>query len=247
MLAALSDFVGIGILVLGAILVFAAVVVLVARGRTREAGPDIPDAMKPGPSDAALETPLLTKLQGWSVILVAFLAVWMPLTFLREPSVNETQDIELRQLAADRGAETILYFSEENQFGVGCIRCHGPELRGMVIASGANPDGSVRFVTSANLTTVCGSVFTGHNQIFSVEDIRHTIEIGRATAGMPSWSIRFQGALDDQQIDDLVTHIVEINHDNVPFEQNVCENLDAEKAAITKGIEMGLTIPEADL
>ena len=40
---------------------------------------------------------------------------------------------------------------------------------------------------------------------------------------MPSWSIRFEGALNDQQINDIVTYIVSIqNEDEVPFGENVC-------------------------
>ena len=39
---------------------------------------------------------------------------------------------------------------------------------------------------------------------------------------MPSWSIRYQGALNDQQINDLVVYLVEMSSENVPFEDNVC-------------------------
>jgi hypothetical protein len=39
---------------------------------------------------------------------------------------------------------------------------------------------------------------------------------------MPSWSVRFAGALDDQQIQDLVEYIVSIQ--DVPFKFNVCTN-----------------------
>ena len=34
---------------------------------------------------------------------------------------------------------------------------------------------------------------------------------------MPSWSIRFAGALDDQQINDIVHYLVSISSKNVPF------------------------------
>ena len=35
--------------------------------------------MRPGPSDSALETPLLQKLQGWSVVLLMFFVLVGPL------------------------------------------------------------------------------------------------------------------------------------------------------------------------
>ena len=41
---------------------------------------------------------------------------------------------------------------------------------------------------------------------------------------MPSWSIRFEGALDDQQINDIVVYLVDLSSKNVPFKDNVCIN-----------------------
>ena len=61
---ALSTTAGIALAIAGGLIAAAAVAGLALRHRTRETGPDIPDALKPGPSDAALETPLLQKLQG---------------------------------------------------------------------------------------------------------------------------------------------------------------------------------------
>jgi hypothetical protein len=49
---------------------------------------------------------------------------------------------------------------------------------------------------------------------------------------MPSWSIRFEGALDDQQINDIVVYLVELSSENVPPEQNVCLNEEASTAAL---------------
>jgi hypothetical protein len=49
---------------------------------------------------------------------------------------------------------------------------------------------------------------------------------------MPSWSIRFAGALDDQQINDLVLYLVQLSEQNVPFEDNVCLNKEASDAAL---------------
>ena len=131
---ALSDTAGVILLVLGGIFVVAASAALILRSRvTREPAPDIPPAMEPGPSDPALETPLLQKLQGWGVLLVAFFVVWLPFTWLIEPSKNLEQEQALKTEAIARGHLATLLFSEENQLGVGCVRCHGPELRGGVI------------------------------------------------------------------------------------------------------------------
>ncbi len=225
---ALSGNAGVVLLVLGGIFVVAAVAALVLRGRvTHEETPDIPPAMRPGPSDPALETPLLQKLQGWGVIFMAFFAVWLPVTWLFEPSTNLKQERDLKTAAIDRGAQTVQLFSEEDQLGVGCVRCHGPELRGGVIQfQGA-------YAYPPNLTTVCGGPAYGHTLITSLADIYTTIEQGRTDRGMPSWSIRFQGALDDQQINDIVNYLVQMSSKNIPFKDNICTNPAAVKALAT--------------
>lgn len=222
---ATSSTAGIVLLVLGGILVLTAGTALYLRGRTKERGADIPRIMRPGPSDGALETPLLLKLMGWSVVLVMFFVVWIPYVWLREPSVNLKQEQELKEQAIARGHAAVLLNSEDNLLGVGCVRCHGPELRGGVIQSG---DG---YAYPPNLTTICAGLFANppHSQIASIDDIYQVIQQGRNA--MPSWSIRYQGALDDQQINDLVNYLVSMSSENVPFEDNICTNPDAVKRA----------------
>ena len=229
MMLALSKALSVVLLLSGALLVAIALAVLFLRGRAKERGPDIPAAMRPGPADASLETPLLHKLQGWSLVLVLFFAVWIPFSWLREPSENLKQERDLQTEAISRGQRSVELFSEENQAGVGCVRCHGAELRGSVIQAGVDANGAPAFVATPNLTTVCGGPSTNHPLIKSLDDIYTTIEQGRGV--MPSWSIKYKGALDDQQINDIVQYLVFMSSKNVPFEQNVCLNQDAADAA----------------
>jgi mono/diheme cytochrome c family protein len=219
---------GVVLLVLGAIFVVAAAAALYFRSRQKEQPIDIPRGMRPGPADAALETPLLQKLQGWGVVLVAFFVVFVPYSWLREPSENLRQEEEIRQLAFDRGELAVQNFSEENQLGVGCVRCHGPELRGGVIQAGN------ALAYPPNLTNLCAGPFGDppHNAILSQEDIYQVIEEGRNA--MPSWSIRYQGALNDQQINDLVVYLIETSSEDVPFEDNVCLNPEAADRALAE-------------
>jgi hypothetical protein len=229
MLAA-TNTAGIVLLVLGAIFVVAAGAALFLRSRQQEQPLDIPRGMRPGPSDAALETPLLQKLQGWGVVLVAFFVIFIPYNWLREPSENLRQEDELLTLAYDRGELAVQTFSEENQLGVGCVRCHGPELRGGVIQAGAT------LAYPPDLTNLCAGPFgtPPHNAIFSQDDIYQVLEEGRGA--MPSWSIRYQGALNDQQINDLVVYLVEMSSENVPFEDNVCLNEEASARALEENL-----------
>ena len=226
---ALSTTAGIVLAIAGALITAAAIAGLALRHRTRETGPDIPDALKPGPSDAALETPLLQKLQGWSVVMLAFFVVWIPATWIFEPSTNLNQEHELTELALSRGSRAVLPFSEENQLGVGCVRCHGPDLTGGIVQAGNT------FAFPPNLTNICAGPFgsPAHPAIYSIDDIYQVIAEGRGV--MPSWSIREEGALDDQQINDIVVYLVDLSSENVPFEDNVCINEEASTRALEQG------------
>jgi mono/diheme cytochrome c family protein len=226
---ALSTTAGIALAIAGALITIAAIAGLALRQRTRETGPDIPDALKPGPSDSALETPLLQKLQGWSVVMLAFFVVWIPAIWIFEPSTNLNQEHELKELALDRGERAVLPFSEENQLGVGCVRCHGPDLTGGIVQAGD------AFAFPPDLTNICAGPFGNppHAAIYSVDDIYQVIAEGRGEV-MPSWSIRYEGALDDQQINDIVVYLVDLSSENIPFEDNVCLN----EEASTRALEM---------
>jgi len=194
-----------------------------AKGRIRPKGaPDIPAAMQPGPSDADLEKSRLEKMQGWSLAFVALFAVIIPLVWLKEPSNNAAQAEAQRQQSIERGAQSVQLFSEENQLGVGCVRCHGDNP---VLGGGTNIYNGV-LVHPPPLNNVCaGPNVPVHSAIHNLDDVRQTIMRGRQGTDMPSWSIRFQGALDDQQIQDILNYIVSIQKDGgVKFDQNVCIN-----------------------
>jgi mono/diheme cytochrome c family protein len=223
----LSQAQGIILAVGGAIFIAIAGGILVLRGRHREEA-DIPNAMRPGPSDPDLETPLLQKLQGWGVLLVLFFVIWVPAVWLFEPDRNLEQEQLLNQAAIDRGAHAVQVFTEENQAGVGCVNCHGATLQGSVILN--TQTGTP--IQTPNLTTVCGGPFTGHPLIYGLRDIQTTIEQGRGI--MPSWSIRFAGALGDQQINDIINYLVSIQ--KVPDNENVCTNPEA----VTKAVDQFL-------
>jgi cytochrome c553 len=227
---ALSRAEGAVLVVGGVILVIVAGVVLLARrgAARRAAAIEIPRAMRPGPSDPDLETPLLVKLQMWGVVLIVFLVVWVPGTWLFEPDRNLEQERGLTTESIARGRAAVQLFNEENQGGVGCVRCHGQGLHGSTILNTTTQTP----IPTPNLTTVCGGPWTGHPAIHGIDDIYATIQQGRAGTPMPSWSIRYAGALDDQQINDIVNYIVSIQDESqVTFAHNVCTNPAAQTKA----------------
>ena len=172
--------------------------------------------MRPGPSDADLEKPNLEKLLASGAVLTLFMAIWVPMIFLHEPATNkaDTQD----QIAAsiERGRQTTLPGGEANPLGFNCVRCHGPGMAG-----GHNVFNNAVIVTP-NITTVCGGAAYGHPLITNLQDVINTIAMGRTGTDMPSWSVRFAGAMDDQQINDLVNYVLSIQKE--PLAKNICVN-----------------------
>ena len=208
----------IGAIVVG--LAFVAALIAMTLRRRGEAGPDIPPGMSPGPSDQVLERRHLERIMGWGIIFVVITAVWLPVIWLREPDQNVADAVELMDRAAERGEEWFGLTSEENPTGFGCARCHGPQAEG----------GSVPFTNSQTgeftpnypvpaLNDVCARLPIEHPDD---ADIRETIMEGREGTPMPSWSVRFEGPMNDQQITDLIAFIVSIQE--IPDEQNKCTN-----------------------
>jgi mono/diheme cytochrome c family protein len=224
-----TNVAGITLIVAGAVLVIGFIALQALRQRAKGRRPNVPDAMRPGPSDQALETTQLLKLQGWGVVLITFFVLWFPIQWLLEPARNLNQEEALHTESVARGEKAVHPFTEENQLGVGCTRCHGNELQGGVI-NALDASGNPIYAYPPNLTTVCGGPDFGHAQIYSTADIYQVISEGRNQ--MPSWSIRYAGALTDQQIQDIVLYLVEMSSQNVPMESNVCLNPDASKKAL---------------
>ena len=216
-----------------ALVAFFGGVLWINRRRRPARPPEIPAGMRPGPADEVLERGLFERLLGWNVLFVLFFAAWIPALWLREPSQNVADELDLVSRAVERGRQWFLPSSPENPFGYGCANCHGMNAEGGTTRF-TTPDGEVvPNYPVPPLNNVCGGPNTGHPQIKSIEDIRTTIMEGRQPeTPMPSWSVRFEGPMSDQQIEDLIRYLVSIQK-GVPNDQNVCTNPAAVVAAAT--------------
>ena len=178
---------------------------------------EVPASMTPGPADADLDTKILERLQGWGIVLVLVFMIWIPLYWLSQPSVNEAAAARLTTDSIARGHMITLPNDEAvNQGGVGCVNCHGPDLHGGTTLFNGKP------YPVPPLYNVCD--YTVHGAIKSVDDLRTVIEQGRTGTPMPSWSVKYKGAMDDQQISDVINYLISINEKTVPFANNVCIN-----------------------
>jgi mono/diheme cytochrome c family protein len=171
--------------------------------------------------DDVMEGPRLTKYLWWAFATLAIAAVGLPVYWLREP-------FRQRGGGLNRGVK---YFDEEavargkREFQAspgnpptprephyGCETCHGVGGVGGVatytLSDEAHPEAPPRQVKWAApaLNTVLVR--------FRPEEVRFIITYGRAGTPMPGWGVAGGGALNDQQIDDLIAYLGSIQLDS---------------------------------
>ena len=197
--------------------------ILLGIRRRGDQGPDIPPGMSPGPADEVLERRHLERITAWGLFFMVVLALSVVWVFLDEPNQNVADAIELTARAVERGEDWFALTSEENPTGFGCARCHGTEAEGGSVPF-TNPD-TGQFTPAypvPPLNNVCARLPVEPPQDGGT-NIRDTIMQGREGTPMPSWSVRFEGPMNDQQITDLIAYIVSIQ-EGVPADQNLCTN-----------------------
>jgi mono/diheme cytochrome c family protein len=211
-------------LIAGAIigLAFVGGLIALAIRRRGAAGPDIPAGMRPGPADEVLERRQLEKVMGWGILFVLIMALWLPALWLGEPGQNVDDAIELIGRSEERGSRWFQVADDENPTGFGCARCHGTEAQGGTVPFTTETGEFIPEFPVPPLVDVCGGEAYGHPQIGGLEDIQTTIAQGREGTPMPSWSVRFAGPMNDQQIEDLILYLLSIQ--DVPEQDNLCIN-----------------------
>jgi mono/diheme cytochrome c family protein len=192
--------------VVSAIFLFFALIVAIgsAREKARRAGPSAPPSRRPGPTDEALEGPLLERYQVAGVALTVFLAILLPFLYLREP---------VRQKAAASKELTESVRLGQATFTEFCARCHGPNAEGGTVERYVTPG-----VKGAKPTDVQApnlhEVYSRHPDQDVAAVAWETIQKGRPPTPMPTWGVRYGGPMNDQQITDLVNYILSIQSDD---------------------------------
>jgi mono/diheme cytochrome c family protein len=192
--------------VVSAIFLFVALILVItsAREKARRAGPSAPPSRRPGPTDEALEGPLLERYQVAGVALTVFLALLLPFLYLREP---------VRQKSAAEKELTESVRLGEATFEEFCQRCHGVGAKGGVVKRYVTPG-----VKGAKPTDVQAPDLREIHSRHPDEDVAtvawETIQKGRPPTPMPTWGVRYGGPMNDQQITDLVNYILTIQSDD---------------------------------
>jgi mono/diheme cytochrome c family protein len=221
-LLAVSSQQRIGLAVVLTMLVGWVIYLLSASKRTYEPGSELVSApnRKVYYDDEGMEGRRLTKYLWWAFAMLAICAIGLPVYWVREP---------FRQTGAglDRGTA---YFEEEavkrgewyfeaspgdpptpREPHYGCETCHGKKGVGGVAAytlvDPSNPEALPKQVqwVAPPLNTVMLR--------FRPEEVKQILVYGRAGTPMPPWGIEGGGALNDQQIEDLIAYLDHIKLD----------------------------------
>ncbi len=192
--------------VVSAIFLFFALIIVVssARERARQFGPSAPPSRRPGPTDEALEGPLLERYQVAGVALTVFLAVLLPFLYLREP-------VRQKAAASKELSESVrLGHATFEEF---CARCHGPDAQGGVVKRYVTPgvkNAKPADVQAPNLH----EIYSRHPDEDVASVAWTAIQKGRPPTPMPTWGVRYGGPMNDQQITDLVNYLLSIQSDD---------------------------------
>jgi mono/diheme cytochrome c family protein len=192
--------------VISAILLFFALIVAIssAREKARQAGSSAPPSRRPGPTDEALEGPLLERFQIAGVALTVFLAVLLPFLYLREP---------VRQKAAASKEMSESVRLGQATFEEFCARCHGPDAQGGVVKRYVTP--GVKGAKPADVQAPnLHEIYSRHPDEDVATVAWTTIQKGRPPSPMPTWGVRYGGPMNDQQITDLVNYLLTIQSDD---------------------------------
>jgi mono/diheme cytochrome c family protein len=192
--------------VVSAIFLFFALIMVItsAREKARRAGPSAPPSRRPGPTDEALEGPLLERYQVAGVALTVFLALLLPFLYLREP---------VRQRAAAKKELTESVRLGRATFEEFCARCHGPDAEGGTVKRYVTP--GVKGAKPADVQAPnLHEVWSRHPDEDVATVAWDTIQKGRPPTPMPTWGVRYGGPMNDQQITDLVNYILSIQSDD---------------------------------
>ncbi|HEX9767472.1 MAG TPA: c-type cytochrome [Nitriliruptorales bacterium] len=213
------------VILLVALAGFAVAYVVVGPGR--RTGPrrkgDIPLSMRPYHSDKELETTALERAMAWGVALSTFAAIFVPLYwFIEDERINEKRDFFYDE-DVEHGRQ---------QFAANCTTCHGPNAEG---GTAPHPDPNVDAPWPApplnnivaryedtGLLDLYGTDAASRLRNFMIQ----TIKQGRAGTPMPAWGSAFQGAMNDQQVEWIVTYLLSIQTGEVDAAGQAVTGLD---------------------
>ncbi|NND83700.1 MAG: c-type cytochrome [Acidimicrobiia bacterium] len=163
------------------------------RGKGKE---DVAVNLRPGDSNEELEGKRLDTSLVWSVAFAAFLALSLPIYFLGEVDRQAGFEEEFYETALEHGKKLSATTEDGGQ---NCMGCHGANYVGGA-ASYVEPRSNVTVTWAApRLDTIFYR--------YSREEVKFWLIYGRPGSPMPAWGLEGGGPLNDQELEDILTHM----------------------------------------
>ena len=178
-----------------------AVLVNMRKGRA-EVGSELELApnRQPGMPDDELETTKLDRTLGLGLVVLAVIAVALPLYWLAEPGRQADAVEGFKETFVSRGEE--IYVN-----GAQCANCHGPEGVGGVANYTITDPSTGDFVAQVQWQAPALNTVMYR---YTPEQVKFILNYGRGYSPMPAWGAPGGGPLTDQQLDDIVAYLTSI-------------------------------------
>jgi mono/diheme cytochrome c family protein len=195
-----------------------------SRSARRELGAELELApnRKPYYRDEELEGRVLDRVLLMALVLIAFIAVGLPLYALAEPGRQENAEIYFEGpegVFANRGAGL---FAPSADGGLGCADCHGAGGGGGS-RSHILLDSDGEFVAQVNWQAPALNAVTLR---YSDDEIRDILNYGRPGTPMAAWGTPGGGPLTTQQVDNLIAYLHAIEIPSEELQAQTTEEID---------------------
>ena len=157
-----------------------------------------------------MEGPRLTRALQTGMLLLAVVAIGLPLYWLAEPARESNAVKDGNQTFASRGAKL---FAPTAEGGYNCAGCHGANGVGGVAPPFTLTDAKSKFVASVSwYAPALNTVLLR----FSTSEVLDILTYGRPGTPMPAWGVAGGGPLTEQQLTNLVAYLQSIQ---IPYKE----------------------------
>jgi mono/diheme cytochrome c family protein len=172
--------------------------------------------------DEQLEGKVLDRVLLIALVLIAVIAVGLPMYWLAEPG-RQSNAIEYYEgpegVFATRGAGL---FAGSEAGGLGCADCHGSAAQGGS-RSHILLDSEGEFVAQVEWKAPSLNAATMR---FSDDELRFILNYGRPGTPMAAWGAPGGGPLTTQQVDNLIDFLHSIEVDQAGLQESISEEVD---------------------
>lgn len=197
---------------IGGIIIFIAVVLAFAyafiniRNSRAEVGSEIELApnRKPYYQDEELEGRKLDRTLTVGLLGIFVVALGLPLYWLSEPGRQDGAIKDFKRKFVDRGSEM---FATTEEGGFNCAFCHGGDKAVGGIVDFTITDSNGAFVKAVKWKAPALNTVLLR---YSRDEVRYILDYGRPFSPMPPWGLKGGGALNAQQVQNLIDYLESI-------------------------------------